>query len=1586
MLTLLPTGLELLVNSTTANHQRDPAIAMDADGDFVIAWAGYYGTNDFMDGVYVQRYKSDGTALGPETLVNTFTVNNQNQVSVAMSNSGSFVVAWTSDGQDGDSTGIYAKRFNADGVAVGSEFAINTYTTGAQFAPSIGMDDGGNFVVSWTSSGQDGSDFGIFARRFDANGVAVTGEISVNTYTPRNQQASTVAMDDNGNFVVAWESYGQENTDFATYRYGVYARRYDVSGAPQGTEFLVNVGTTNDQRAPSVAMDPSGNFVVAFQTYFDGSSEGILFRRFDAAGAAQGGDVMATSPVSATSYAQTNPAIAMDGSGNFVIAWESNGQDGSGNGIFAQHFNPSGLALGSEIVVNTTAAGDQVRPAVAMSVAGDAAIAWQGDDGSFEGIYAQRYEQELPPPLEFDDEVQVHTYTTGTQEHPSVGVGTSGDIVVVWQSLDQDGDGYGIFGQRYSAQGVAQGLEFRINSFTTGHQTLPIVSVNAQGGFIVVWQSADADGMGVWGKLYNNVGQPVSGDIQINSTITGNQAVPDVAMDPSGSFVVAWDSFGQDGDGYGIYARTFNLNGVPTGLEFQVNSITTGSQTAPAIAVDQNSNFVIAWESTHDQVTESGQGIYARRYGSNLVPVGTEFHVNTYTTNNQFEPDVAMDSEGNFVVVWTSSLQQGSTLSSIHFQRYDKLGGVQGGETYVDGGATVGGSTPAVAMDGAGNFTIVWRENENDANDEAMGILARRYNGDGTPRGLAQLVNTFTSANQIQPAVATNAIGDVAIVWTDETRGGTTDAGIFATRLEHLTSTIVTGNPPFQVNTFTTGNQFQSSIAYDSDGDFIVVWQSFNQTGTLELPGDLGYGIYAQRYDASGNRLGTEIHINSYTSGNQQNPVVAFGPGGSFVVAWQTNSFPGGNNFDIVARRFDGNAEPVSTEFMVNSFTTNIQRDPSLAIDATGDMVVVWRAFQQIAGGGYDIFARRYTSTASSDFAALGTEFLVNTITSANQNLPVVAMDSAGDFVVAWASYSLAQHFDIMARRYDFNGVPSSSSEFIVNQFTTNAQINPSIAMRPTGEFIIAWESNNQLANGPVVFSLPDIFARAYSATLDVNGNPTPVTPEFQVNTFTTGEQILPAVAMRANGDFVIAWASRFQDGDQYGIYAQRYNGSFVTTDGETQINVWTTGSQFNPAVAMDSNGEFTVTWQSTGGQDGNLAGVFGRRYDLGGVNPQVLSKNFVWQNKDQRVEFIVNRNVSASLGTDDVILENLTTAQVVTGVVVNFDPVSNKIIITFPTAGEGGALPNGRYRLRLIGTGITDTDGNNIGPDQVIEFYFINGDANHDGLVDVLDLMALSSKWLQSSGFAYTVGDFDYNGFVDQHDLGILAQNWQVSLASLTMALPTPPVVTSPTPTGPPAPQPAPTPAPAPSRPATRTPTRITSSAPVASAPVVSSAPTETSIQPVAAPAPLPEPAPAIVQAETPSPTPAPAAAPEPAPIVAPAPASQPEPAPAIVQTESPQPAPVVSEQPPAPVVVVTTPAPTVVENHAPAPAPVPAAPVPAPEPVPPPAPVAPAPAPAPVQTSPFASGPVIQAEPQAPPKRSPSRTPVRTASLVDL
>jgi hypothetical protein len=363
-----------------------------------------------------------------------------------------------------------------------------------------------------------------------------------------------VAADDGGNFVIAWTLSKHNGDD------DVLARRYDDAGAPIGAEFRVNTYTTNDQRDPAVATTPDGGF---------------------------------------------------------VVVWSSDEQDGDGDGIFCQRYDSAGQPVGIEFQVNADTAWDQDSPDLAVDGDGSFLVVWRTSVPEVFGlgsdVHARRHDSAGTP---VGAELQVNTYTTGDQDTPAVAAAGNGTFVVVWINGDeQDGDGTGVFGQRYDTSGSAVGSEFQVNTYTTSYQTQPAVAGDGAGGFVVVWSSAsvasgqDGDGYGIFGQRFDSGGAPAGSEFQVNTYTTGRQAIADVAVGPTGSFVVTWE--GEDLLDRGVFGQMFDSGGLPRFPEFQVNTYQTGSQQRASVAVAGDETFLVAWQDVE---------ILARRY----IPEGDQ--------------------------------------------------------------------------------------------------------------------------------------------------------------------------------------------------------------------------------------------------------------------------------------------------------------------------------------------------------------------------------------------------------------------------------------------------------------------------------------------------------------------------------------------------------------------------------------------------------------------------------------------------------------------------------------------------------------------------------------------------------------------------------------------------------------------------------------------------------------------------------------------------------------------------------------------------------------------------------------------------
>ncbi len=388
---------------------------------------------------------------------------------------------------------LYCIALNAQTVQYNQEFQVNTYTEFNQYFPSVsGLSDSG-FVICWGSYPQDGDEGEVFGQIYNSTGTKRGGEFQINTYEAHDQYFPKVSGISDSGFVVCWESLHQDGDAS-----GVFAQMYDNNGIKRGEEFQVNTDITFFQMFPYVCGLFDGGFVICWENEnYDGSV--ISGQIYNNNGTKRGIEFQ----VNSSAIMAHTPTICSFADGGFVVCWESQFQDGDESGIFGQKYDNGGTKIGEEF--------------------------------------------------------QVNTFTPSSQVYPSISTLSDGGFVVCWGSDIQDSSDFGVYAQIYDKDGNKSGVEIPVNTYTNRNQWMSNMSGLSDGGFIICWQSDLQDGSdhGVYGQLYDNNGNKRGKEFRVNSYINNDQELPSVCGLSNGNFVVCWDSWDQDGSGYGIFGKYF---------------------------------------------------------------------------------------------------------------------------------------------------------------------------------------------------------------------------------------------------------------------------------------------------------------------------------------------------------------------------------------------------------------------------------------------------------------------------------------------------------------------------------------------------------------------------------------------------------------------------------------------------------------------------------------------------------------------------------------------------------------------------------------------------------------------------------------------------------------------------------------------------------------------------------------------------------------------------------------------------------------------------------------------------------------------
>jgi hypothetical protein len=275
-----PRGLAFQVNLNSTGQQTlargfglQEAVAMDASGNFAVVWQDASPTHS---GIYVRRFNAAGQSLSGDVLVDFLALRGAD-AAIAMNFSGNFVVLWEGGGGTGNE--INAKSFNASGMALSSPFLVTSNNRSPQHHATVAMDNAGDFVVAWMRFEGSPLVADVFARTFNSGGTALNSEFRVNSTSDMGLSADpTVGMDAGGEFTVCWGVFNASAN-----RKAVFAQRFSLSGAAQGVNFQVNSARLSPgSQSQDLAEDAQGDFLVTYpnQIVNIGDTEEIFARGF----------------------------------------------------------------------------------------------------------------------------------------------------------------------------------------------------------------------------------------------------------------------------------------------------------------------------------------------------------------------------------------------------------------------------------------------------------------------------------------------------------------------------------------------------------------------------------------------------------------------------------------------------------------------------------------------------------------------------------------------------------------------------------------------------------------------------------------------------------------------------------------------------------------------------------------------------------------------------------------------------------------------------------------------------------------------------------------------------------------------------------------------------------------------------------------------------------------------------------------------------------------------------------------------------------------------------------------------------------
>ncbi|WP_196941948.1 beta strand repeat-containing protein [Pseudooceanicola algae] len=1025
-------------------------------------------------------------------------------------------------------------------------------------------------------------------------GTTGLGEFLVNSRTTSEQTDPMVTALADGGYLVTWitSDTTQDGSGSA-----LKAQRYAVDGNAMGTEFLVNSETEGSQSTPAVTGLADGGWAITWttsDTTQDGSDYAIKARVYAADGTAVGSEILANSE---TLGRQFSPSVTSLGDGGFVITWTTSdvSQDGSSSAIKGQVFAADGTVVSDEFLVNSQKANAQTFSSVTGLTDGGFVVTWKTidttSDGSSRGIRAQLYAA---------DGTAIGTERNVVSKDPigliyvaddgpaTVTALSNGGFVTAWEewgySEGDEGHRSSLIARIYTENGSALGRAFTVVSDWNESQGEPSVTGLANGGFVIAWSTSDPteDGSGhaIKAQVYTADGTEVADELLVNLDATGDQISPSVTGLADGGFIITWqtDDTAQDGSGSAIKARAFNADGT----DYVWSALTEDDSltiTAAELLANDNSSTgatlqvvsVTATEDTSGRLTDNGNG--------------------TWT----YEPGEAFDY-----------LPEGETAT-------DTL------EYIISDGSNTAAATVSITVLGTNDAPIATADAASAAYGVAVEVDVLANDRDPDTGSVLSIVSLGAAAHGVveiedQGTADTSDdtvlyVPDAGFVGTDSFTyvlsdgthavGGNVTVDVAPNQAPVAGADNITGTEvgEFLVNSGTNGDQRAPSVSGLADGRFLVTWT----TGDAYQDKD-GTALKAQLYAADGAKIGSEFLVNSEPMGDQLDPVVTDLTGGGFTIAWQSSDpSHDGSLSAIKARVFAEDGTGVGTEFLVNSSRSNSQLEPSMTGLADGGFLVTWRTSDTAQdGSGYAIKAQIYAANG----ATVGSEFLVNSLTSSSQLAPSSTGLETGGFVITWQTNDTTQDgsgYAIKAQIFDADG-SAVGSEFLVNSTPDLSQVTPSITSLEGNGFVITWETLDPAQDGDG----SALKAQIFDATGAMVGT------EFIVNDATSSDQSSASVTSLAGGRFVVTWKTDdvAQDGSGSAIKAQVFDADGGAVGDEVLVNLENSLLQSDPSVTGLEDGGFVITWETSDRtQDGSGYAVKAQIFDADGsayVKPAV--------------------------------------------------------------------------------------------------------------------------------------------------------------------------------------------------------------------------------------------------------------------------------------------------------------------------------------------------------------------------------------------
>lgn len=692
-----------------------------------------------------------------------------------------------------------------------------------EFNPSGDLLSNGNFAVTYSQN----PSLDIFLQIYSDGILSLKGPILVNRFLTSEQNFPKLITLANDKFLITWQSYLQDGS-----LWGIYAKIYYNDLTILKEEFLVNTYTNDSQYNPFACQLGNENIVIAWNSFAqDGfNNNSIYMQIFDENGEKIGNEIPVTKDSSI--YDEYLTSLVCLKNQNILLVWNSQGRDGSGNGVYAATFNEAGIQNGNHFLVNTSTIYDQMNGTATALRDGRFLIVWQSW-GPFQGIVYDSYEYGIYLQIYDENSVRVgenilvNTFNTvNSQTKPSVKALLNGIYIITWQSIYSYYNNYNNSYQLYQ-KSMLRYYDFdrlASNGFYYGRYN-PHIAALENGNFVIVWW-ANIPYHECFFTIIDKNRRTLVSDKKVNNSIEL------VYKDKKNPKVVSFTNFFiifimNITNCSQIYATKFDLNGNSLSNDVMLTECSNYNNNY-GIILDMkiekflDDKFILIW-GQYNSLRDFNNDIYFQIYNQDFTIYKIQTKISLYYNLNEMYPSGAViinvnTNQFRFVFCWQSYYYNGSwdifaRIFNSDFTIFKEEFMVNSYSNYEQKGAIV-----VYLKNTDGKFAIFYTSD--GINNSSYDIVGQVFDFNGNKIGVEIVINNYRYNSQFLDSVYSTD----KYIWLSW-YGNTVDNsnyGIGATKVDFNLNFIKEIYP----NSFQYGLQNLSALTISSIGQLVITWNS----------------------------------------------------------------------------------------------------------------------------------------------------------------------------------------------------------------------------------------------------------------------------------------------------------------------------------------------------------------------------------------------------------------------------------------------------------------------------------------------------------------------------------------------------------------------------------------------------------------------------------------------------------------------------------------------------------------------------------------------------------------------------------------